>query len=147
MRTMSMHWRLAARFAGLICVVAVVAAVVLWRFHGDAHAGALLYGAFIGLVSFLSTAASVSLLTGGSVVGRMLGACSFFMRYGFVAGALGVPAYFEVWPVVAMLGGFAGVYLFENVMLLPGMLAVMGRSRAGRAGRSRSERVERRVAV
>ena len=29
---------------------------------------------------------------------------------------------FDLWPVVAMLGGFAGVYLAENAVLLPWVL-------------------------
>ena len=43
-------------------------------------------------------------------------------RSGFVAVALGIPAYLDLWPVVAMLGGFAGVYLAENAVLLPWVL-------------------------
>jgi hypothetical protein len=57
---------------------------------------------------------------------------------------LGVPAYLDLWPVVAMLAGFVGVYLAENVVLLPGVL--LGRAGAGRdVGRAVRERVERRV--
>nr|MDQ3834142.1 hypothetical protein [Actinomycetota bacterium] len=59
-------------------------------------------------------------------------------RYGFVVVALGVPAYLGLWPVVIMLVGFAGVYLAENVVLLPGVLMA-------KTEHSVSERVERRI--
>jgi hypothetical protein len=68
-------------------------------------------------------------------------AASFVARYGFVAVALGVPAYLSLWPVVPMLVGCAGVYLAENVVLLPGVMRV----ERGDAGRPVRERVERRV--
>jgi len=57
-------------------------------------------------------------------VGMMVGAFSFVARCGLAAGALGVPAYLGLWPVLPMLGGFAGVYLAENIVLMPGALKI-----------------------
>jgi hypothetical protein len=102
----------------------------------------------VGTVSFVSTALTVSLLMGRSTAGGMMvGALSFGARYGFVAAALGVPAYLGLWPVVAMLGGFVGVYVAENVLLLPGVLtrAIGASGVESAAGESVRERVERRV--
>jgi hypothetical protein len=147
---MSSHWRLAVRYAGWVFAVAAVVAAVVWSLSGKAHAGAFLYGVGVGTVSFVSTALTVSLLMGRSTAGGMMvGALSFGARYGFVATTLGVPAYLGLWPVVAMLGGFVGVYVAENVLLLPGVLTraigAPGVERAG--GGSVRERVERRVEV
>ena len=97
-------------------VVAVVAYL-----YGVNHAGPLFYGVAVGLLSWISTAFTVSLLTNGPGLWRMAGAASFFVRYIFVAVALGVPAYLGAWPGLAMFGGFAGVYVAENTVLLPGM--------------------------
>lgn len=77
-----------------------------------------------------STAMTVSFLTDGAGLWRILGAASFFLRYIFVAVALGVPAYLDLWPALAMLGGFAGVYLAENTVLLPGFVKAVGQSGA-----------------
>jgi hypothetical protein len=145
---MSDHWRLAVRYAAWVSVVAAVVGVVVWFLSGEAHAGAFLYGVGVGTVSFVSTALTVSLLMGRSTAGGMMvGALSFGVRYGFVAAALGVPAYLGLWPVVAMLGGFVGVYMAENVLLLPGVLTrVIGApSVECGAGGSANERVERRI--
>ena len=142
---MSPHWRLALRYAAWVSMGAALIGAVVWFLFGAAHAGAVLYGVGVGIVSFVSTALTVSLLTGGSkAAGMMIGTASFAARLGFAAGALGVPAYLDLWPVVAMLAGFVGVYLAENVVLLPGVL--LGRAGAGRdVGRAVRERVERRV--
>ena len=142
---MSAHWRLALRYAAWVSMGAALIGAVVWFLFGAAHAGAVLYGVGVGIVSFVSTALTVSLLTGGSkAAGMMIGTASFAARLGFAAGALGVPAYLDLWPVAAMLAGFVGVYLAENVVLLPGVL--LGRAGAGRdLGRAVRERVERRV--
>ena len=142
---MSAHWRLALRYAAWVSVGAALIGAMVWFLFGAAHAGAVLYGVGVGIVSFVSTALTVSLLTGGSkAAGMMIGTASFAARLGFAAGALGVPAYLDLWPVAAMLAGFVGVYLAENVVLLPGVL--LGRAGAGRdVGRAVRERVERRI--
>ena len=142
---MSAHWRLALRYAAWVSMGAALIGAVVWFLFGAAHAGAVLYGVGVGIVSFVSTALTVSLLTGGSkAAGMMIGTASFAARLGFAAGALGVPAYLDLWPVAAMLAGFVGVYLAENVVLLPGVL--LGRAGAGRdVGRAVRERVERRI--
>ena len=140
---MSPHWQLAFRYAAWVSVGAALVGVVVWFLYGEAYAGAFLYGVSVGVVSFVSTAFSVSMLTGRSKASDMvICAASFVARYGFVAVALGVPGYLDLWPVVPMLIGCVGVYLAENVMLLPGVMRV--RLDAGRPVR---ERVERRVKV
>ncbi|MCA1849448.1 MAG: hypothetical protein LC704_10805, partial [Actinobacteria bacterium] len=118
---MSDHWRLAIRGAAFMVALAVPVAAVILYFYGMAHAGAFLYGAATGILSFASTALTVSLMPVSSTAhGVVMWAGSFVARYGFAAAALGVPAFLGLWPAVAMLGGFAGVYLAENAVLLPG---------------------------
>jgi hypothetical protein len=145
---MSDHWRLAVRGAALMVVLAVPVAVAIFFIYGMPHAGAFLYGAATGILSFASTALTASLMPGSTTVhGVMLWAGSFLARYGFVAVALGVPAYLSLWPVVAMLGGFAGVYLAENAVLLPGVMRATSDMGARRGGRPVGEGVERRAEV
>ncbi len=138
---MSPHWRLAVWHAAWVSVGAALVGVVVWLLYGEAYAGSFLYGVGVGIVSFVSTAFSVSMLTGRSKASDMvICASSFVARYGFVAVALGVPAYLGLWPVVPMLLGCAGVYLAENVVLLPGVMRV-----ERGAGRPVRERVEWKV--
>lgn len=138
---MSAHWRLALQYGAWVFAGAILVGVVVWFLFGEAYAGSFLYGVGVGIVSFVSTALTVSMLTRCSrAVGVLIGAASFGARYGFAAVALGVPAYLELWPVVIMLIGFVGVYLAENVMLLPGIMAVKCDT-----GSPVHERVERRV--
>jgi hypothetical protein len=141
---MSAHWRLAVWYAAWVCAGAAMAGAVVWLLYGGVYAGAFLYGVGVGTVSFVSMALTVSLLTGRfRVFGVLAGVASFGARYGFVACALGVPAYLGLWPVVAMLCGFVGVYLAENVVLLPRVL--VGKRNAGHPARARARRVERRA--
>jgi hypothetical protein len=146
---MSDHWRLAVRGAAMMVVLAVPAAAAIYHFYGMVHAGAFLYGVGTGILSFVSTALTVSLMPLSSTVqGVVMWAGSFLVRYGFVAVALGVPAYLGLWPVVAMLGGFAGVYLAENAVLLPGVMRATsdaGMKRGG--GRPVGEGAKRRAEV
>jgi hypothetical protein len=145
---MSDHWRLAVRGAALMVVLAVPVAAMIFYLYGIAHAGAFLYGAGTGILSFASTALTASFMPGSTTVhGVMLWAGSFLARYGFVAAALGVPAYLGLWPVVAMLGGFAGVYLAENAVLLPGAMRATSDVGAKRSRRPVGEGVERRAEV
>lgn len=146
---MGEHWRLALRYAAWVAAVSVLAGGLAWSYYGGAYAGAMFYGVVVGLTSFVSTAASVSWITGRSELLRALGAGTFFLRYGFVAVALGVPAYLGLWPAVAMLAGFSGVYLAENAVLLPGVAKMMSKpSGAGtKVVASEEDRVERRVTV
>ena len=146
---MSPHWRLALRYAAWVAAGVAVGAVAIWSVYGGANAGSFAYGAVVGIVSSLSMAITVSLITGRSVVGMMLGAFSFIARYAFAAGALGLPAYLGLWPAVAMCGGFAAVYLVENVALLPLAASSLGKMKieidadTGDSG----EKVERRVEI
>ena len=143
---MSDHWRLAFRCAGLIVLLALPVAALLMYLYGGPHAEAFAYGVVVGLLSLLSTALTVTLLSRRSMAGAMaIGAASFAGRCGLAAGALGVPAYLELWPVLPALAGFAGVYLAENVVLLPGALKISHASIKREAERAARERVERRA--
>ena len=124
--------------------LAVPAGAAVLYVYGVAHAGSFLYGVGVGIVSFVSTALTVSLLAGRSrAVGVMIGGASFGGRYGFAAGALGVPAYMDLWPVVAMLGGFVAVYVAETVVLVPWAFRTIGSPGAGRpAGEGGERRAE-----
>jgi drug/metabolite transporter (DMT)-like permease len=107
--------------------------------------GALAYLLWFRGIERLSPT-TVSLLTLRSPLWRVTGVASFVVRYGFAAGALGVPAYLGLWPTVAMLCGFAGVYLVENVVLVPGMLRTAGGLGVRRDdGRSVGDGAERRA--
>jgi hypothetical protein len=119
---MSEHWRLAFRYAAWVSAGTVLTGAVIWLFFDLAYAVALVYGVTVGMVSFVSTALTVSLLTRRSHFWRLVGVGSFVARYGFVVVGLGVPAYLGLWPVVIMLVGFVGAYLAENVVLLPRVL-------------------------
>ncbi len=146
---MSPHWRLALWYAAWICVGATPVGAVAWLLYGAVPAGALLYGVGMGAASFVSIAATVSMLTAPSKVWQGLGMAFFAARYGFVAAALGIPAFMGLWPLAPMLFGFAAVYVAENVVLLPGVSRVLGSTRARRSAdvRPRREGPERRVEV
>jgi hypothetical protein len=143
------HWRLAFRCAVWIVALLVPVAALLLHFYGPAHAESFAYGVGIGLISLLSTALTVSLLWGPNMtLGMMVGAFSFVARCGLAAGALGVPAYLGLWPVLPMLGGFAGVYLVENILLMPGAIKISHAGIKREAERLKREaEVERRVEV
>ncbi len=116
---MSAHWSLAVRGTVLTLVLALLAGVAFGYYLGGVHAGAFLYGVGVGAVSFASIALTVSLLTVRPTASRvLLGAASYVGRLVFAAAAIGVPAFLDLWPVLPMLGGFAGVYVIENVVLL-----------------------------
>jgi hypothetical protein len=146
---MSDHWRLAFRCAAWIVALMIPVAALLLYFGGMADAEAFAYGVGIGLISLLSTALTVSLLWGPNMtLGMMVGAFSFVARCGLAAGGLGIPAYFGLWPVLPMLGGFAGVYLVENILLMPGALKISHAGIKREAERIKREaEVERRVEV
>jgi hypothetical protein len=115
----STHWSLAVRGTVLTLVLALLAGVAFGYYLGGVHAGAFLYGVGVGAVSFASIALTVSLLTVRPTASRvLLGAASYVGRLVFAAVAIGVPAFLNLWPVLPMLGGFAGVYVIENVVLL-----------------------------
>lgn len=138
---MSAHWRLVLWYAAWVPAGAAMVGVVIWFLYGEVYAGTFLYGAGVGIVSSVSRALTVSLLSRRAKAFRMmLGAVLFVGRYGFWAVTLGVPAYLGLWPALPMMLGCVGVYLAENVLLLPGVLMVRSRHSVG-------ERVERRVEV
>ena len=116
---MSGHWRLALRSSAWVLGLSAPVVAAVAYLYGGGYAGAAGYGVAVGLVSWMSAAFTVSLLTNGPGLWRMAGAASFFVRYIFVAAALGTPAYLGSWPALAMFGGFAGVYVAENTVFLP----------------------------
>jgi hypothetical protein len=143
---MSDHWRVALRYAAWILAAAVVISGMLLLLYGAGHAWSFFYGAGAALLSFVSTALTISLFAGRSVAaGVMIGAGSFLVRLAFAAVVLGIPAYLGLWPVVPMLVAFAGVYVAENVAAM----FRVARSRKAPAklgtGNSAGERVSRRV--
>ncbi len=131
--------------ASVVVVFSLVGTLVL-LVYGSEYSLALLYGVFIGILSFVSTAFTVSLLTESSTpAGMIIGGGSFAARLGFAAVALGIPAYLNLWPSVIMLAGFAAVYLAENVLLVP---VLLGKGSASIGGAQVSdERIERRTKV
>jgi F0F1-type ATP synthase assembly protein I len=123
---MSDHWRVALRYAAWILAGAVVISGALLLLYGAGHAWSFLYGAGMAVLSFVSTALTISLFAGRSMAaGVMIGAGSFVARLVFAAAVLGIPAYFGLWPVLPMLAGFAGVYVAENL----GAAVTVARSR------------------
>jgi hypothetical protein len=142
---LSPHWRLALVYAVFVAVLSALISLIMLLVYGGGHSVALLYGAFVGILSFVSTAFTVSLLTGSSTpIGMMIGSGSFLARLGFAAVALGIPAYLNLWPSVIMLTGFASVYLAENVLLVP---VLLGKNASILGAQSRNERIERRTEV
>jgi len=74
---MSDHWRLALRYAAWIIVAAVLISAVLFIVSGAGHAWSFLYGAGAAVLSFVSTALTISLFAGRSMAaGVMIGAGS-----------------------------------------------------------------------
>ena len=146
---MGAHWRLAFRCAVWTAVLALPVVALVWYLYGGSHAGAFSYGVGIGILSFVSTAVTVSWLTRGTRAWVIAGSASFVARYGFVALALGAPAYLELWPALAMLGGFAGVFLAENVVLVPVALKMAGNlgTDYGAGSNVAPEKEERRVEI
>jgi hypothetical protein len=122
---MSAHWRLALGGAAATAVMSLGAAAVVGYYFGAVYAGAFLYGAGVGLVSFTSIAITAWLL-GGKLSGEriLLGVVVYFGRLVFAAVAVGAPIFLASWPALALIGGFAGVYVVENVLLLFGAVKV-----------------------
>jgi hypothetical protein len=113
---MSDHWRVALRYAAWILAAAVVISGSLLLLYGADHAWSFFYGAGMAILSFVSTALTISMFAGRSMAaGVMIGVGSFVARLVFAAAVLGIPAYLGLWPVLPMLAGFAGVYVAENV--------------------------------
>lgn len=126
---MTGYWRLAAVGGTVAGGVSLLAAAVSWYLFGGVYAGALLYGAAVGLVCFTSIAVTAALM-GGRFSGQrmLLGLAVYVGRLLFAAMAMGVPIYFGSWPALAMVCGFAGVYVVENVTVLVGAPRAAGSS-------------------
>lgn len=146
---MSALWRLAAGSAVAVVVFAVPAAFAVFRYAGEASGWAFLYGIGVGLITFASIALTVGLMTVRPTGARVVwGSVSYVGRLVFAAAAVAVPAFAELLPVLPMLGGFAGVYVVENVALLwAASRSTSGYEvRDGESGRAYGE-AERRVEV
>src|SRR5918995_299453 len=124
---MSAHWRLALGGAAATALMSLGAAAVVGYYFGAGYAGAFLYGAGVGLVSFTSIAITAWLL-GGKLSGErvLLGVAIYFGRLLLVVVAVGAPIFLASWPALALIGGFAGVYVVENALLLIGAAKVRG---------------------
>ena len=114
-RHVSRHWRLAlCTLRG--CSVAVLISAVLYFIYGGGHAWSFFYGAGAAVLSFVSTALTISLFSGRSMAAGVTDRGWIFRsEAGLRRGGTrhpGVP-----WPVawLPMLIGFAGVYVAENV--------------------------------
>lgn len=96
----------------------MVAGIIAYAF-GGVYGWAFTYGAVIGVISFTSIALTAALM-GGRFTGEriLLGLAVYVGRLVFAAVAIGVPIYFGALPALAMVGGFAGVYVVENIALL-----------------------------
>jgi F0F1-type ATP synthase assembly protein I len=135
---MSDHWRLALWYAAWLLGLAALISAVLFLVYGGVHAWSFLYGAGAAVLSFVSTALTISLFAGRSMAaGVMIGGASFVVRLVFAAAVLGIPAYLGLWPVVPMLAGFAGVYVAENVAAAVRMSKTRNRSSAKPGATSR----------
>lgn len=92
-----------------------------------ANAAAFLYGAGVGVLSFTSIAVAATLLGGRFAREKLLlGVVVYFGRLLFAVVAIGIPVFSGSWPVLPLVGGFAGVYVVENVLLLVGAWRVRG---------------------
>ncbi|MGB3634578.1 MAG: hypothetical protein WA982_11105 [Rubrobacteraceae bacterium] len=143
---MSPHWRLALVYAACVLALSVPVGVATLYVYGVAYMTALMYGVTVGLISFVSTALTASLLTGRSTArGMFIGGASFGARLLFAAVALTVPAYLDLWPVVTMMVAFVAVYVAENVLLVPVLLGK--KSTKVQDGQLVENRIERRTKV
>ena len=142
---MSTHWRLAVNGAATTILISLFGAGVIWVYFGGAYVGSYLYGAGVGVASFTSIAVTAALLGGRLSGGRiLLGLAVYVGRLIFAAVGIGLPIYLGDWPALSLLGGFAGVYVVENVVLLIGAPRTVGETTAVRP---MGERVERRDGV
>jgi hypothetical protein len=132
---LSAHWRLAVWGAALAAAFSLLGSLSVYYYFDAAHAAGYLYGAAVGVVCFTSIAVTAWLLGGPMAGDRIaLGTIVYFGRLMLAAAGLGVPLYLGTWPALATLGGFAGVYVVENVLVLIG---------AGKVGGVRGQRVPR----
>lgn len=135
---MSDHWRLALWYAAWLLGFAALISAALFLVYGGVHAWSFLYGAGAAVLSFVSTALTISLFAGRSMAaGVMIGGASFVVRLVFAAAVLGIPAYLGLWPVVPMLAGFAGVYVAENLAAAARMSKTRNQSSAKSRATSR----------
>jgi F0F1-type ATP synthase assembly protein I len=107
---MSDHWRVALRYAAWILAAAVLISGALFLLYGESHAWSFFYGAGAAILSFVSTALTISLFAGRSMAaGVLIGAGSFVVRLAFAVAVLGIPAYLGLWPVVPRRLGGSGL--------------------------------------
>jgi hypothetical protein len=124
-------------------LASLLAAGIVAYSYGGVYGWAFLYGAGVGTLSFTSIAVTAALL-GGRFTGEriLLGLAVYVGRLFLAAGAIGVPIYFGTLPALAMVCGFAGVYVVENVVLLLAAPRSVGSAARGSGGG-----IERRTGV
>ena len=116
---MRAHWDLAVRGTILTLVFALLASLVFVYYLDRADAAAFLYGVGVGVLSFASIAVTVSMLTVRPTGRRVMFGGAFYVgRLLFAVAAVLVPVYLGGWPALPILGGLAGVYAIENVVVL-----------------------------
>lgn len=118
---MSQLGRLAVRGAIFVLVAAVPGALAVAYYFGLVESLSFGYGAGVGLVVFASIAVALSLILNQQSPGNMaLGAGIYVGRLMFAGVAIAVPVLLDLLPILPMVGGFVGVYVVENLVLLLG---------------------------
>ncbi|MGH3088060.1 MAG: hypothetical protein ACRDSJ_12165 [Rubrobacteraceae bacterium] len=117
---MSRHGRLAVGGAVVAAAVALPGAVAVGWYLGEAEAWSFLYGVVVGLATFSTIAVAVPLIFGQTTdAKKLIGAGIYAGRIVFAIAAVAVPITLDLWPIMPMVCGLVGVYIVENVVLLP----------------------------
>ncbi len=118
---MSQLGRQAVWGAVFVLVSAVPAALVVAYYFGVAESLSFGYGVGVGLVVFASIALAVSLILNQKSSRNMaLGTGIYVGRLMFAGVTMAVPVLLDLLLILPMLGGFLGVYVVENLVLLLG---------------------------
>lgn len=118
---MSQLGRLAAWGAIFMVAVSIPAAITIAYYLGGAEALSFVYGVGVGLVVFASIALAVSLILNQRSSRHMaLGTGIYVGRLMFAGVAMAVPLLLDLLLLLPMVGGFLGVYVVENLVLLLG---------------------------
>ncbi len=99
--------------------VSLPVAAVIGYYLGVSGVASFAYGVLVGLLTFASIGATVSLVLGKtSQLKVLIGAGVYVGRIIFAAAAVLVPIFTGWFPVLPMLGGLVLVYVVESVVLL-----------------------------
>lgn len=110
---------LAGRGSILVLLIAAPVAVAIAYYLGATEALSFVYGVLVGLVVFASIALAVSLILNQKSPEKMaLGVGVYVGRLLFAGAVLAGPVLLDLLPILPMVGGFVGVYVVENVVLL-----------------------------